>query len=112
MIQRASIEIDRPIERQAWTPPPIDVDEMEAWPKESEEGLRELNAGQPGSGNTGSHIGMVPSDSQMPSLLDQPIDPAMARERRKPFPLGFVAGMLLGILIGALTALISVRELF
>ena len=65
---------------------------------------------QGGSGNLSSNIGMVPSDTQIPPLLDQPIDPAMARERRKPFPLGFVVGLLLGILIGALTALYSVRE--
>ncbi len=94
--------------------PPISVDDGTEW---ADVPAREkppiINAGGSqnlGSANFGSSSSILTSDSVMPPLLDQPIDPAMSRERRKPFPVGFVIGLLLGIIIGAITALYSVRE--
>lgn len=106
-----SFEVDRPIERQAWTAPPIGMEDGDQWGGTPVvDGPPMVGASQAGSSQVGSNVGMVPSDSQIPPLLDEPIDPAMSRERRKPFPVGFVIGLLTGILIGALTALYSVRE--
>ena len=103
-----SFEVDRPIERQAWTAPPIDVESANGFGATANpEAPPIIDSQQVGSANFGSEGG---SDSQMPPLLDQPVDPAMASERRKPFPFGFVIGLLLGIIIGAATALFSVRE--
>lgn len=121
-----TFEVDRPIERQAWTAPPIDIEDGLGWEGEmnidvppvvgsGQLGSSQLGSGQfgsepNGSSNQGSKVGMVPMDSPIPLRLDQPVDPAMARGRRKPFPIGFIIGLMLGILIGALTALYSVRE--
>ncbi|MCS7467869.1 serine/threonine protein kinase [Stieleria sp. ICT_E10.1] len=116
-----SFEVDRPIERQAWTAPPIGMDDGPEWgPTVAADGPPVIGSGQyssglqgsgnQSSGNQGSKVGMVPSDSSMPLVLDQPIDPSMPRERRKPFPVGFVGGLLIGIVLGALTALYCVRE--
>lgn len=118
-----SFEVDRPIERQAWTAPPIGMEDGAEWSSvpvldgppavhSSQLGSGPSGSEQVGSNVLGSNVGMIPSDSQMPPLLDQPVDPAMASQRRKPFPLGFVIGLLAGIVIGALTALYSVREYF
>lgn len=122
-----SFEIDRPIERRAWTAPPISVEGGNAWGNTSaSEVVPAVGSGAAGSGATdsgpagagglgsgqiGSSVGMVPSElSPPPPPAAEPVDPAMARRRRKRFPIGFVAGLLLGILLGALTALYCVRE--
>ncbi|QDV43363.1 Serine/threonine-protein kinase PknA [Stieleria neptunia] len=117
-----SFEVDRPIERQAWTAPPIGMDDGQEFGTSGADGPAVIGSGQyssglqgssqQGSGNPGSKVGMVPSDSSMPLVLDQPVDPSMPRERRKPFPVGFVVGLMLGIVLGALTALYCVREYF
>ncbi|WP_149496932.1 serine/threonine protein kinase [Roseiconus lacunae] len=113
-----SFEVDRPIERQAWTAPPIGIESEEgaATVEGASETSRPPKAGEDGGdenaqlSSLGSGAASGPSDSQLPPLLDQPVDPAMARRRRRPFPIGFFVGLLLGILIGGLTALFSVRE--
>ncbi|MCC9601513.1 serine/threonine protein kinase [Stieleria sp. JC731] len=106
-----SFEVDRPIERRAWTAPPIGIESQEdegadsdGPPPQADDALSKF----PALGSSAAPA----SDSQIPPLLDQPIDPAMARHRRKPFPIGFVAGLLVGIVIGGITALLSVREYF
>lgn len=117
-----SFEVDRPIDRQAWTAPPIGMDDVEEWKdmsgnneppflSDEPQGSEHRGSGQLGS-NLGSNSGLAISDSQLPPLLDQPVDPAMARERRKPFPIAFVLGLLTGIVIGAGAALYGVREYF
>lgn len=106
-----SFEVDRPIERQAWTAPPIGVEDAEEWGDESAGGPPMVGPGQTGS-SVGSNSGIATSDSQMPPLLDQPVNPAMARDRHRPFPVAFVLGLVLGIVIGALSALYGVREYF
>jgi serine/threonine protein kinase len=108
-----SFEVDRPIERQAWTAPPIGMEEGQEWGAAAvPDGPPVVGSGQLGSSVLGSNSGMVPMDSGPPPVMDQLIDPAMPRERRKAFPVGFVVGLLLGILIGALTALYAVRQYF
>jgi len=126
-----SFEIDRPIDRHAWTAPPIAVEDAVDWASlppadavpagsvvpsgsgTSDSGKRSFS--QPGSDGTGSSRSAssektVATDPPPPPLSDQPIDRGMASRRRKRFPVAFLVGLLLGIVLGALTALYSVRE--
>jgi serine/threonine protein kinase len=122
-----SFEIDRPIDRRAWTAPPIAVEDAGDWatlpataspPRNGavSSGSGSGSSGQQSSraaissGGTSSGVAGVPVEPPPPPFADQPIDRGMARRRRKRFPVGFVVGLLLGIVLGALTALYSVRE--
>ncbi|MCO8123033.1 serine/threonine protein kinase [Stieleria sp. TO1_6] len=111
-----SFEVDRPIERQAWTAPPIGMDGGNEWAAvpavgaAPQIGSEQLGSSQIGSNLLGSNESLGTSDSQMPPLLDQPIDPSMPNSRRKRFPIGFVVGLLLGIVIGAITAITSILQ--
>jgi serine/threonine protein kinase len=107
-----SFEVDRPIERQAWTAPPIGVDgELEQWPgKNLPPEPPVVGTGSLASGMLGSGSGHIRSDAQPPPLLDQPIDPALSRSRRKNSSLAFIIGLLLGIAAGGLGTAVAIRE--
>ncbi|QDT60941.1 Serine/threonine-protein kinase PknA [Stieleria bergensis] len=106
-----SFEVDRPIDRQAWTAPPIDASSGEPWPGES----RELSS----SGQHPSTPGAVPGDSHSggysdgnsglvpPPLPSEAVDPSMWR--RTEFPVAFAFGVVMGILIGIFAVLIIQR---
>ncbi|MEM0925708.1 MAG: serine/threonine-protein kinase, partial [Planctomycetota bacterium] len=108
-----TFQVDRPIERQVWTAPPIEMDDAEPWPPASVDGRQDASSGQAISKPelvVESNSGNASSESQVPPLLDQPIDPAMPNLRRRKFPISFVFGLLIGIALGAIAALLSVRE--
>ncbi|MEO1615864.1 MAG: serine/threonine-protein kinase [Planctomycetota bacterium] len=108
-----SFEVDRPIERQVWTAPPIDMEDSEPWPAAPAEGHSDGESGHPTSKPqliSGSNSGVASSETQVPPLLDQPVDPSMPRQRKRHFPWWFIVGLLLGIILGAAAALFGVRE--
>jgi serine/threonine protein kinase len=134
-----TFEVDRPIDRQAWTAPPIGVEETSEWARlggraraatagppttlsatgtgnapsgtspASVPGPAETGSGQLGSDAAGSSGSLAAELPPPPPMVEEAIDPNLPRSRRR-FPWGFVLGLLLGIVLGALTAFYSVRE--
>ncbi|KAA5540762.1 serine/threonine protein kinase [Roseiconus nitratireducens] len=101
-----SFDVDRPINRQAWTAPPIGVESEEtSWASLNPAEPPPVIQPQP----IGSGSGTTPSDSRLPPLLDQPVDPAMAAARKNRWGFGFAWGILLGGVLGGLITAVVMK---